>query len=107
MVRRQDPRVRRSHPDEANPEGSRGELQASRRSCRPTLVAIPVSELPLVQPALYDTQIPPVAYLSGVLMFIAGLAVQGAGSMTFMALEGLILVVALTITCKAYSSATP
>jgi hypothetical protein len=113
----------------------------------PTLVAILVSEFPLVQPRLYDTQIPPVVYLSGVLMFVAGLAVvrshnvwagnwtvlitlsgwfflalglvrmfaasqylqatQGAGSMTFMALEGLLLVVALTITFKAYSSTTP
>jgi hypothetical protein len=113
----------------------------------PTLVAILVSEFPLVQPRLYDTQIPPVVYLSGVLMFVAGLAVvrshnvwarnwtvlitlsgwfflalglvrmfaaspylqamQGAGSMTFMALEGLLLLIALTITFKAYSSTTP
>ena len=95
----------------------------------PTLFAILVSEFPLVQPRLYDTQIPPVVYLSGVLLFVAGLAVvrahnvwarnwtvlitlsgwfflalglvrmfaasrymqamQGTGSMTFMALEGL------------------
>jgi hypothetical protein len=34
-----------------------------------------VSEVPLVQPHLYDSQIPPVVYLSGVLMFVAGLAV--------------------------------
>jgi len=34
-----------------------------------------VSEFPLVQPHLYDSQIPPVVYLSGVLMFVAGLAV--------------------------------
>jgi hypothetical protein len=113
----------------------------------PTLVAMLVSEFPLVQPRLYDDQIPPVVYLSGVLLFVAGLAVvrshnvwardwtvlitlsgwfflalgfvrmfaasqylqatQGAGSMTFMALEGLLLVVALTITFKAYSSTTP
>jgi hypothetical protein len=112
----------------------------------PTLVATLVSEFPLVQPRLYDAQIPPVVYLSGVLMFVAGLAVvrshnvwarnwtvlitlsgwfflalglvrmfaasqylqatQGAGSMTFMALEGLLLVVALTITFKAYSNNT-
>jgi len=38
----------------------------------PTLVAMLVSELPLVQPHLYDSQIPPVVYLSGVLMFAAG-----------------------------------
>lgn len=41
----------------------------------PTLIAMVVSEFPLVQPHLYDSQIPPVVYLSGVLMFVAGLAV--------------------------------
>jgi multisubunit Na+/H+ antiporter MnhG subunit len=41
----------------------------------PTLAAVLVSEFPLVQPHLYDSQIPPVVYLSGVLMFVAGLAV--------------------------------
>lgn len=41
----------------------------------PTLVAMLVSEFPWVQPHLYDSQIPPVVYLSGVLMFVAGLAV--------------------------------
>ena len=44
----------------------------------PTLVAVLVSEFPLVQPHLYDSQIPPVVYLSGVLMFVAGLAVVRA-----------------------------
>lgn len=44
----------------------------------PTLVAMLVSEFPLVQPHLYDAQIPPVVYLSGVLMFVAGLAVVRA-----------------------------
>jgi hypothetical protein len=34
-----------------------------------------VSEYPLVQPHLYDSQIPPVVYLSGVLMFVGGLAI--------------------------------
>lgn len=41
----------------------------------PTIVAMVVSEFPLVQPHLYDTQIPPVVYLSGALMFVAGLAI--------------------------------
>ena len=112
----------------------------------PTLVAMLLAEFPLVQPNLYDTQIPPVIYLSGVLMFVAGLAVvrahnvwvrnwtvlitlsgwfllalglvrmfaasqyrqatHGASSMTFMVLEGILLVVALVITFKAYSSNT-
>ena len=44
----------------------------------PTIVAMLVSELPLVQPHLYDTQIPPVVYLSGTLLFVAGLAVVRA-----------------------------
>jgi uncharacterized membrane protein HdeD (DUF308 family) len=100
----------------------------------------------LVGPALTDAQIPPVIYLSGVLLFVAGLAVvrahnawardwtvlitlsgwfflvlglirmfaasqyrqatQGASSMTFMVLEGCLLVIALVITFKAYSPST-
>ena len=35
----------------------------------PTMIAMLVSEFPHVQPHLYDAQIPPVVYLSGVLMF--------------------------------------
>ena len=41
----------------------------------PTMVAMLISEFPLVQPHLYDEQIPPVVYLSGVLMFVGGLAI--------------------------------
>lgn len=44
----------------------------------PTIVAVTASEFPLVQPHLYDAQIPPVVYLSGVLMFVAGLAIVRA-----------------------------
>lgn len=44
----------------------------------PTLAAMLVSESPLVQPHLYDRQTPPVVYLSGVLMFVGGLAVVRA-----------------------------
>ena len=44
----------------------------------PTIVAMDVSEFPLVQPHLYDAQIPPVVYLSGVLMFVGGLAIVRA-----------------------------
>jgi hypothetical protein len=44
----------------------------------PTIVAMVVSECPLVQPHLYDAQIPPVVYLSGVLMFVGGLAIVRA-----------------------------
>lgn len=44
----------------------------------PIIVAVIVSEYPLVQPHLYDAQIPPVVYLSGVLMFAGGLAVVRA-----------------------------
>ena len=44
----------------------------------PTMVAMLVAEFPLVQPHLYVAQIPPVVYLSGVLMFVAGLAIVRA-----------------------------
>ena len=44
----------------------------------PTMVAMLMSEFPLVQPHLYDDQIPPVVYLSGVLMFVGGLAIVRA-----------------------------
>ena len=44
----------------------------------PTMVAMLVAEFPLLQPHLYDAQIPPVVYLSGVLMFVAGLAIVRA-----------------------------
>ena len=44
----------------------------------PTIVVMVVSEFPLVQPHLYDAQIPPVIYLSGILMFAGGLAIVRA-----------------------------
>ncbi len=44
----------------------------------PTLVVMLISESPIVQPRLYDAQIPPVVYLSGALMFVGGLAVLRA-----------------------------
>ncbi len=44
----------------------------------PTIMAMVAGEFPLVQPHLYDAQIPPVVYLSGVLMFVAGLAIVRA-----------------------------
>ena len=111
----------------------------------PTLVVMLVSEFPLVQPHLYDAQIPPVVYLSGVLMFVGGLAIvrahnhwarnwtvlvtlsgwfllvlgltrmfaaslyqrgaANASSTVFMVLEGILLIIALVITFKAYSRA--
>ena len=109
----------------------------------PTIVAMVLAEFPLVQPHLYDAQIPPVVYLSGVLMFVGGLAIVRGhnywtrdwiilvtlsgwfflalglfrmfaagiyqrGSATtsatmFMVLEGLLLIVGLFMTFKAYS----
>ena len=53
-------------------------MHHSKRQVRllvPTLVAMLISEFPTVQPHLYDTQTPPVVYLSGVLLFVAGLAI--------------------------------
>ncbi len=44
----------------------------------PSLSAVLISECPLVQPHLYDAQIPPVVYLSGTLFFVAGLAIVRA-----------------------------
>lgn len=44
----------------------------------PTLVAVLISESPLVQPNLYNAQTPPVIYLSGVLVFVAGMSVVRA-----------------------------
>jgi len=44
----------------------------------PTMVAMLVAEFPLVQPHLYEEQIPPVVYLSGVLTFVAGPAIVRA-----------------------------
>lgn len=41
----------------------------------PVLMALIAAEFPLVQPGLYDQQIPPVVYLSGTVMFAAGLAI--------------------------------
>jgi len=41
----------------------------------PTLMAVLASEYPAVQPHLYDEQIPPVVYLSGLFMFVAGLSI--------------------------------
>ena len=41
----------------------------------PTIIAMVAAEFPLVQPHLYETQIPPAVYLSGTLMFVGGLAV--------------------------------
>jgi hypothetical protein len=110
----------------------------------PVLVAMLVSESPLVQPHLYDAQIPPVVYLSGVLMFTAGLAIArihncwvrnwtvlvtltgwfalslglfrmfaaslylqstaNTSATVFMVLEGILLVLGLIMTYKAYAS---
>ena len=41
----------------------------------PTIMATIAAEFPPVQPDLYAAQIPPVVYLSGVLMFVGGLAI--------------------------------
>jgi len=108
----------------------------------PTIVAMVASEFPLVQPHLYDAQIPPVVYLSGTLMFVGGLAIvrahnhwaadwtvlvtlsgwfflavglfrmfaagayqrgsANAGATVFMVLEGILLVLGLVMTVKAY-----
>jgi hypothetical protein len=44
----------------------------------PTVAAMAAAEFPLVRPDLHRQQIPPVVYHSGVLMFVAGLAIMRA-----------------------------
>jgi hypothetical protein len=44
----------------------------------PVIVAMVASEFPLVQPHLYNAQIPPVVYLSGTLLFVGGPAIVRA-----------------------------
>ena len=41
----------------------------------PTLIVMIFSEMRIWNPTLYDTQIVPLIYLNGVLLFIAGLAI--------------------------------
>ena len=41
----------------------------------PTLIVMVLSELKLWNPTLYDTQIVPLVYISGVLLFVAGLTI--------------------------------
>lgn len=41
----------------------------------PTLIVMALSEMRLWNPTLYDTQIVPLIYLNGVLLFVAGLAI--------------------------------
>lgn len=69
-------------PDRASTAEDRGsEAAASRRLgaiVGPTLMASIASEFPLVQPQLYAEQTPPVVYLSGTLLFVAGLAIVRA-----------------------------
>jgi len=113
----------------------------------PTVVAMVISEFPLVQPHLYDAQIPPVVYLSGVLMFVGGLAIVRAhnhwapdwtvlvtlsgwfflalglfrmfaaglyqrgsantSATVFMILEGVLLIIGLVMSLKAYGRGRP
>jgi hypothetical protein len=44
----------------------------------PAIGVILLSEFPLIQPHLYEAQIPPVIYLSGIIMFVSGLALLQA-----------------------------
>ena len=56
-------------------------LETSRRIAGllgPALTLAVTAELPAVQPHLYDLQTPPVVYLSGLLAFVAGLAILRA-----------------------------
>jgi hypothetical protein len=57
--------------------------------------AMLAAEFPLVQPHLYDLQIPPISYQR---------AAAGASTTLFMILEGTLLAVALFMTFKAYTA---
>lgn len=41
----------------------------------PTLIAVTISESEFINPHLYEHQIAPVVYLSGTLLFVAGLSI--------------------------------
>ena len=41
----------------------------------PTLIVLVLSEMKIWNPTLYDTQVVPLVYLSGVLLFIAGISI--------------------------------
>ena len=56
----------------------KGRIETNRRLLGPTMIVMIVSEFALVQPRLYDMRIPPIVYLSRVLMFVAGLAIVRA-----------------------------
>ena len=43
-----------------------------------TIIALIMSENEFINPHLYDHQIPPVVYLSGTLLFVAGLSIVRA-----------------------------
>ena len=58
--------------------GASQELKKSKSIARivgPTLIVMVASELKVWNPNLYDSQIVPLVYLSGVLMFIAGISI--------------------------------
>ena len=63
------------------PTFTEGHMASSRQIAGllgPSLCAMLVAEFPLIQPHLYDAQIPPVVYLSGTLFFVVGLAIVRA-----------------------------
>jgi hypothetical protein len=64
--------------DARKPEAAMASSKRIGALLGPTLAIMLVAEFPLVQPHLYDAQIPPVVYLSGILMFLAGLAIVRA-----------------------------
>lgn len=41
----------------------------------PTMIVMPLSEMKFWNPTLYETQIVPLIYLNGVILFVAGLAI--------------------------------
>lgn len=59
----------------------------------PTLIVMVFSEMRFWNPTLYDTQIAPLIYLNGVLLFVAGLAIVNKHNVWVLGWETLITII--------------
>lgn len=59
----------------------------------PTLVVMVSSELKIWNPTLYDTQIIPLVYFSGVLMFVSGIAIVSKHNLWSLRWETIITII--------------
>lgn len=63
----------------------------------PTLVAMVSAEMRLWNPTLYDTQIIPLIYLNGVLLFVAGLAIVRSHNIWMYGWQTLVTIIGYTV----------